>query len=222
MESETEKVGNMKNNGREWTAPGEDTKVDVYDFGRKDQTKKGRITKAIPYGIYDVLKKQGAVSVGIDHNTAEFAVASLTTWWHTKGSNDYPGATDILLFCDSGKSLGSKNRLWKWCLQQFANQTKLTVHVCHYPSGTSKWNAIEHEMFSFININWRAKPLVAYEVILEYIRHTTTKGGLEIEAVLDTNDYATKKQVTDEQFRSINIHGDEFHPEWNYTIRPQT
>jgi transposase len=219
----TEKIGNMKNAGKEWTAPGEDTTVDVYDFGQKEKTPSGktRIMKAIPYGVYDVLKKQGFVNVGIDHNTAEFAVASLTSWWDTRGSKDYSGATDILLFCDSGSSNGSNNRLWKWCLQQFANQTGLTVHVCHYPPGTSKWNAIEHEMFSFININWRAKPLVGYEVILEYIRHTTTKGGLQIEAVLDTNDYATKKPVTDEQWQSINIHGDDFHPEWNYTIRPQ-
>jgi hypothetical protein len=162
------------------------------------------------------------VNVGIDHNTAEFAVASLTSWWQTSGIQDYPGATDILLFCDSVSSNGSNNKLWKWCLQQFANQTGLIVHVCHYPPGTSKWNAIEHEMFSFININWRAKPLEAYEVILEYIRHTTTKGGLKIAAVLDTNEYETKKQVTDEQWRSINIEGDEFHPEWNYTIRSQT
>jgi hypothetical protein len=222
MESETEKVGNMKNNGREWTAPGEDTKVDVYNFGQTDPKKKGRIMKAIPYGVYDILKKQGFVNVGIDHNTAEFAVASLTSWWDTRGPQDYPGATDILLFCDSGSSNASNNKLWKWCLQQFANQTGLVVHVCHYPPGTSKWNAIEHEMFSFINSNWRAKPLVTYEVILEYIRHTTTKGGLKIAAVLDTNEYETKKQVTDEQWRSINIEGDEFHPEWNYTIRPQT
>ena len=217
----TEKIGNMKNAGKEWTAPSEDTQVDVYDFGKTDPIKKGRIMKAIPYGVYDILKKQGFVNVGIDHNTAEFAVASLDNWWQTRGSNDYPGATDIQLFCDSGSSNASNNRLWKWCLQQFANQTGLTIHVCHYPPGTSKWNAIEHEMFSFININWRAKPLITYEVILEYISHTMTKGGLKIEAVLDTHDYATKQKVPDEQWQSINIQGDAFHPEWNYTIRPQ-
>lgn len=222
----TEKVGNMKNNGKEWMPPGKDIKVDVYDFGQKDKRqkdpkKKSRIMKAIPYGVYDILKKQGFVNVGIDHNTAEFAVASLTNWWYTQGNKDYPGATDILMFCDSGSSNASNNRLWKWCLQQFANRTDLTVHVCHYPPGTSKWNAIEHEMFSFININWRATPLVAYEVILEYIRHTTTKGGLKIEAMLDTNDYETKKKITDAQMKTVNIRGDEFHPEWNYTIRPQ-
>jgi hypothetical protein len=217
----TEKIGTMKNAGREWMAPGEDTKVDVYDFGHKDPTKKGRIMKAIPYGVYDILKKQGFVNVGIDHNTAEFAVASLTSWWYTRGRQDYLEATELLLFCDSGSSNGAKNRLWKWSLQQFANQTGLTVHVCHYPPGTSKWNAIEHEMFSFININWRAKPLTAYEVILEYIRHTTTKGGLKIEAVLDTNDYETGKKMSDEQMQEVNLTSDAFHPEWNYTITPR-
>lgn len=217
----TEKIGNMKNNGREWTAPGEETTVDVYDFGKKDPKKKSRIMKAIPYGVYDVLKKQGFVNVGIDHNTAEFAVASLTNWWHTIGCHDYPEATEILLFCDSGSSNGSKNKLWKYCLQQFANQLKLTVHVSHYPPGTSKWNDIEHSMFSFININWRAVPLTAYEVVLEYIRHTTTKGGLRIQAVLDTNDYEVGKKISDEQLRSINMYGEDFHPEWNYSIRPQ-
>src|SRR5271169_1070707 len=125
----TEKIGNRKNGGKEWLPPGEETKVDVYDFGQKDPKKKGRILKAIPYGIYDVLKKQGFVNIGIDHNTAEFAVASLTAWWDTLGKQIYPDATDILLFCDSGSSNGSNNRLWKWCLQQFANQTNLTVHV---------------------------------------------------------------------------------------------
>ena len=217
----TERIGNMKNAGKEWLPPGEQTKVDVYDFGQKDPKKKSRTMKAIPYGIYDVLKKQGFVSVGIDHNTAEFAVASLTNWWHTTGSKNYSQATDILLLCDGGSSNGARNKLWKYCLQQFATTTGLVVHVSHYPPGTSKWNAIEHEMFNFITINWRARPLIAYEVVLELLRHTTTKTGLHIEAMLDEHDYETKKKVTDEQLRSINIQGDAFHPEWNYTIRPQ-
>jgi transposase len=219
----TEKIGNMKNNGQEWTASGADTRVDVYDFGQKDKTRKGkpaRILKAIPYGVYDVLKKHGFMNVGIDHNTAEFAGASLTKWWHNIGKRDYPEATEILIFSDSGSSNGANNKLWKYCLQQFANSTKLTVHVCHYPPGTSKWNAIEHEMFSFITINWRAKPLTAYEVVLEYIRHTTTKSGLRIEAVLDTNDYEIGKKITDEQFKTIHLTRDEFHGEWNYCIKP--
>jgi hypothetical protein len=216
----TEKIGNLKNNGKEWMPQGEDIKVNVYDFGEKDtQTKK--IKKAIPYGIYDLLKKQGFVNVGIDSNTAEFAVHSLTTWWDTTGRTAYPEATEILLFADCGSSNGYKNKLWKVCLQQFANNTGLTVHVSHYPPGTSKWNAIEHAMFSYITINWRAKPLTAYEVVLELIKHTTTKTGLQIDAVLDENTYEIGKKITDAQLRQLNIRGDTFHPEWNYTITPR-
>jgi hypothetical protein len=221
----TEKVGNMKNSGREWMPPGQDVKVDVYDFGQKDtsrKSKQARIMKAIPYGIYDVLHKKGFMNVGIDHNTAEFAVASLQQWWDDVGKADYVQATELLLFCDSGSSNGASNKLWKYSLQQFANHTRLTVHVCHYPPGTSKWNDIEHEMFSFININWRATPLTTYEVILEHIRHTTTKTGLVIAAELDTNGYETGKKITDEQMRRVNIERDGFHPEWNYCIKPQT
>ena len=219
----TEKIGNMKNNGKEWMAPGEATKVSAYDFGETEKTasSKSRIIKAIPYGVYDVLKKQGFVNVGIDHNTAEFAVASILKWWKTIGKKEYPEASEILLFADCGSSNGYRNKLWKYCLQQFANKTGLVVHVCHYPPGTSKWNAIEHQLFSFININWRAKPLVAYEVILELIRHTTTKTGLKVEAVLDTNEYETGRKISDEMMKTVNIEGDEFHSEWNYTIKPQ-
>jgi hypothetical protein len=217
----TEKIGNLKNNGTEWMPKGITTKVNVYDFGEKDR-QTGKIKKAIPYGIYDIIKKQGFVNVGIDANTAEFAVNSLTTWWNTIGRTEYSKAREILLFADCGSSNGYKNKLWKYCLQQFANQTGLIVHVCHYPPGTSKWNAIEHAMFSFITINWRARPLTAYEVILELIKHTTTKTGLRIEAVLDENAYETGKKITDEQMQQLTIQGDGFHPEWNYTIKPQT
>jgi hypothetical protein len=216
----TEKIGNLKNNGKEWMAKGEATKVNVYDFGEKDKKRK-KIKKAIPYGIYDILKKQGFVNVGIDTNTAEFAVNSLTTWWDTTGKAQYLKATEILLFADCGSSNGYRNKLWKYSLQQFSNQTGLIVHVCHYPPGTSKWNDIEHSMFSYITINWRAKPLTAYEVVMELIKHTTTKTGLKIDAVLDENTYEKGKKITDEQIRQLNIQGDEFHPEWNYTIKPQ-
>jgi hypothetical protein len=215
----TEKLGNLKNNGKEWMRKGEETKVDVYDFGEKDEKTK-KIKKAIPYGIYDILKKKGFVNVGIDANTAEFAVNSLITWWKKTGKITYPEASEILIFADCGSSNGYKNRLWKYCLQQFANRTGLTVHICHYPPGTSKWNAIEHAMFSFITINWRAQPLVAYEVILELIRNTTTKTGLKIEAVLDENHYETGKKITDEQIEQLNICGNDFHPEWNYSVMP--
>jgi hypothetical protein len=217
----TEKIGNLKNNGKEWMPKGTTTKVNVYDFGEKDkQTKK--MKKAIPYGIDDILKKQGCVNVGMNANTAEFAVNSLTTWWDTTGKTQYSEATEILLFADCGSSNGYKNKRWKYCLQQFANRTGLIAHVCHYPPGTSKWNDIEHAMFSFITINWRARPLTAYEVVLELIKHTTTKTGLQIDAVLDENHYEAGKKITDEQIRQLTIQGDEFHPEWNYTIKPQT
>jgi transposase len=215
----TEKIGNMKNNGKEWMPKGQNTKVNVYDFGEKDSN--GKVLKAIPYGVYDVLKKQGFVNVGIDSNTAEFAVHSLLVWWNTDGKKIYPNSTEILLLADCGSSNGYKNKLWKYNLQQFANKTRLTVNVCHYPPGTSKWNYIEHQMFSFININWRAKPLTAHEVILELIRNTTTKTGLKIKAVLDENTYKTGKKITDEQLKSLNIVGNEFHPEWNYKMIPK-
>lgn len=222
----TEKIGNLKNNGKEWMAKGEETKGDVYDFGEKvikevNGKKIRGIKKAIPYGIYDMLKKQGFVNLGIDANTAAFAVASLTKWWETSGKEDYPDADEILLFADCGSSNGYKNKLWKYSLQQFANSTGLTVHVCQYPPGTSKWNDIAHSMFSYITINWRAKPLIAYEVVLERIKHTTTKTGLRIDAVIDENHYETGRKITDEQMQSISIRGDEFHPEWNYSIKPQ-
>lgn len=214
----TEKIGNLKNNGREWMPKGKETKVDVYDFGKKI---KGRIVKAIPYGMYDILKKQGFVNVGIDKNTAEFAVTSLIRWWNTIGRKEYTKATEILLFADCGSSNGYKNKLWKYCLQEFANTTGLIVRVCHYPPGTSKWNAIEHEMFSFININWRARPLTAYEVILELIRNTRTKTGLQIQAMLDETIYEKGRKITDDQIKNLNLQGDDFHPEWNYTISPR-
>ncbi len=215
----TEKLGNLKNQGQEWMPKGEATRVSAYDFGEKDKTTK-QIKKAIPYGVYDILKKQGFMNVGITRNTAEFAVSSLLQWWNTTGKNDYPDATEILFFADCGSSNGYRNKLWKYCLQQFATITGLIVHVCHYPPGTSKWNAIEHEMFSFITINWRAKPLTAYEVVLELIRHTTTKTGLRIQAVLDENVYEKGKKITDEQMKELQIQGDDFHPEWNYSISP--
>jgi len=215
----TEKIGNMKNNGREWMPKGETTKVNVYDFGEKDKKTK-KIKKAIPYGIYDIVRKQGFVNVGIDANTAEFAVHSLKRWWEATGKTQYPDAPELLLFADCGSSNGYTNKLWKYCLQQFANHTGLIVHVCHYPPGTSKWNDIEHAMFSFITINWRARPLIAYEVVLELIKHTTTKTGLTIDAVLDENHYETGKKITDEQMHSLNLQANEFHPEWNYSIRP--
>ena len=215
----TELIGAFKNNGREWQPKGSEERVSVYDFGEKDES--GKRIKAIPYGVYDVLRKQGFINVGIDHNTAAFAGASIRQYWEQFGKQDYPEAKEILLLADGGSSNGANNRLWKVSLQQLANETGLTVHVCHYPPGTSKWNAIEHELFSFISINWRARPLVCYEVMLELIKHTTTKSGLTVSAVLDQHLYPTGIKISDEEIKQLNIHRDEFHPEWNYTIKPQ-
>ena len=210
----TEKIGNLKNSGREWMPKGEETHVNVYDLGEKDEKTK-QIKKAIPYGIYDILKKQGCVNGGIDAHTAEFAVASLARWWNSAASKEDAKAWEILLFAACGSSNGSKNKLWKSSRQPFATTTGLTVHVCHYPPGTSNWNTIELAMFSFITINWRAKPLTAYEVVLALSRHTTTRTGLTIEAVLDENEDKTARKITDEQMQQLSLQGDEFHPAWN-------
>lgn len=215
----TELIGEFKNHGREWQPKGSTERVNVYDFGEKDES--GKRIKAIPYGIYNVLKNQGFVNIGIDHNTAAFAVESIRQYWDQFGKQDYSQAKEILLLADGGSSNGANNRLWKVSLQQLANDTGLTLHICHYPPGTSKWNAIEHELFAFIAINWRAKPLVCYEVMLELINHTTTKSGLTVIARLDQHLYPTGIKTSDEEMERLNIRRADFHPEWNYTIAPQ-
>jgi len=215
----TELMGEYKNNGREWQPKGSEVRVNVHDFGDKDEN--GQKIKAIPYGVYNVLKKQGFVNVGIDHNTAAFAVSAIRQYWDQYGQQDYPTVKEILLLADGGGSNAANNRLWKVSLQQFANDTGLKVHVCHYPPGTSKWNAIEHALFSFIAINWRGKPLVSYEVMLELIRHTTTKTGLTVNAILDARSFPIGIKIPDEEMDRLNIERDEFHPDWNYTISPQ-
>lgn len=216
----TELIGTFKNKGREWHPKGTDTLVDVHDFGEKDADKK--IIKAIPYGVYNILKKQGFVNVGIDHNTAAFAVESIRRYWEQYGKKEYSKKVkEILILADGGSSNGSSNKLWKVSLQKLANETGLTIHVSHYPPGTSKWNAIEHELFSFISINWRAKPLVSYEVMLELLNHTTTKAGLTVTAVKDTNTYPTGIKITDKEMAQLNIIKDVFHGDWNYSIKPQ-
>lgn len=216
----TELIGEFKNNGREWQPKGREERVNVHDFGEKDEH--GQRIKAIPYGIYDLLKKQGFVNVGIDHNTAAFAVESIRQYWDHFGKRDYPATQAIQPLADGGGSNATNNRLWKVSLQQFANETGLTVHVCHYPTGTSKWNAIEHELFSFISINWRAKPLVCYEFMLELLQHTTTKSGLTVSALLDQHPYPTGVKISDEEMTRLNIERDEFHPEWNYSLKPHS
>ena len=188
-----ELLGNFKNNGREWQAKGEQTSVNVYDFLSLADG------KAVPYGVYDLVHKRGFVNVGIDHDTAEFAVESIRRWWHSIGKALYPGKQEVLITADGGGSNGVKNRLWKKKLQELANEEHLTITVAHYPPATSKWNKIEHRLFSFISINWRAKPLTSLEVVLELISHTTTSEGLTVTALKDSNTYPTGIKVSDDE-----------------------
>ncbi len=210
-----ELIGQFKNNGREWQAKGEETPVNVYDYLSLADG------KAIPYGIYDVIHNQGFVNVGIDHDTAEFAVESLRRWWQQVGSDLYPQRTRLLITADGGGSNGSRLRLWKRELQHMANETGLSITVCHFPPGTSKWNKIEHRLFSYISLNWRAKPLTCLETVIELISHTTTEQGLKVQAIKDSNTYPTGIKVSDDELAALNLSRDPFHGEWNYTIKPQ-
>jgi transposase len=211
-----ELIGAFKNNGREWQAKGEQTSVNVYDYRSLADG------KAVPYGVYDLVHNSGFVNVGIDHDTAEFAVESIRRWWLQVGKDLYPNKTDLLITADGGGSNGSRLRLWKRELQRLANETGLSITVCHYPPGTSKWNKIEHRLFSYISINWRGKPLISLEMIIELISHTTTEQGLSVTAVKDRNTYPTGIAVSDEEFQALRIIKDAFHGEWNYTLFPQT
>ena len=210
-----ELIGNFKNNGREWQAKGQNTTVNVYDYRSIADG------KAVPYGIYDVVHNSGFVNVGIDHETAEFAVESIRRWWHTIGKDLYPTSKDLFIVADGGGSNGVRNRLWKMQLQRFATETGLRITVCHLPPATSKWNKIEHRLFSYISINWRGKPLTSFETVIELISHTTTKQGLTVTAVKDTNCYPTGIKVSDEDLASLSIVREPFHGDWNYTIQPQ-
>jgi hypothetical protein len=211
-----ELVGDFKNGGREWQPPGQPEEVRVHDFVIPEL---GRVS---PYGVYDLAANAGWVSVGIDHDTAAFAIASIRRWWQGAGQGRYPGARRLLITADGGGSNGARLRLWKRELQQLADETGLTISVCHFPPGTSKWNAIEHRLFSFISQNWRGKPLVSYAVILSLIAATTTATGLTVESVLDTDTYPTGQKVSDAQMATLRIERAAFHGEWNYTIHPQT
>jgi hypothetical protein len=210
-----ELVGEFKNGGREWRPKGEPEQVNVYAFRAQ------ALGRAVPYGVYDVTANRGWVSVGMDHDTAEFAVGTLRRWWHQMGQGYYQEATEMLIVADGGGSNGSRTRLWKTALQRFADDTGLTVAVCHLPPGTSKWNKIEHRMFAYISQNWRGRPLVSFEVIVNLIADTTTAKGLEIQAELDTNAYPKGRKVSDKELALVRIARDAFHGEWNYTIRPQ-
>jgi hypothetical protein len=207
-----ELVGDFKNAGREWRPKGEPELVRTHDFKDKE------LGKAIPYGIYDLADDTGWVNVGIDNDTAQFAVASIRTWWEHLGSRRYPDATTLTITADCGGSNGNRTRLWKTELQKLADQTGLAIQVCHFPPGTSKWNKIEHRLFSFISKNWRGKPLTSLEVIINLIGAATTRTGLEVYARLDQNTYPKGIKVSDKQLAAVNLTGDAFHPDWNYTI----
>jgi hypothetical protein len=210
-----ELVGDFKNGGREWRPHGQPEEVRVHDF--QDKT----LGKAIPYGVYDILNNQGWVNVGIDHDTAQFAVHSIRRWWRQMGERRFPRATELLITADGGGSNSSRSRLWKLSLQSLADDLGLKLFVCHFPPGTSKWNKIEHRMFSFITQNWRGKPLVSHQAIVNLIAGTTTRTGLIVKAALDTNHYATKIKVSNAELAKVRLTPHEFHGEWNYTISPR-
>ena len=207
-------LGDFKNAGREWRPSGTPELVRTHDF--QDKT----LGKAVPYGIYDVGRDEGWVSVGVDNDTAQFAVAAITGWWQQLGRARHPHATTLTITADCGGSNGNRTRLWKTELQTLADHTGLAVRVLHYPPGTSKWNRIEHRLFSHISINWRAKPLVSRQVVIDLIANTTTTMGLKVYARLDENLYPKGIKITDQQLAAVNLAGDAFHPEWNYTILP--
>lgn len=209
-----ELVGPYKNNGREWQRKGEPERVDVHDFPDPE------LGKVIPYGVFDMSRNEGWVSVGIDHDTAQFAVQAVGRWWHKMGAKRYPHAKELLITADGGGSNGSRCRLWKVALQALSLRLGLPIHVCHFPPGTSKWNKIEHRMFCHITQNWRGRPLVSHEVIVNLIASTTTRAGLKIRAELDRGQYPTGIKITDAQLASLNLKPDNFHGDWNYTVLP--
>jgi hypothetical protein len=210
-----ELIGRFKNGGRQWRPKGNPERVNIYDFLDK---KKG---KAIPYGVYELGRNVGWVSVGIDHDTACFAVTTIRRWWRELGRKAYPDADTLMITADSGGSNGARLRLWKWELQRFADASGLKISVSHLPPGTSKWNKIEHRLFSFISQNWRGQPLLTHAAIVNLIANTRTATGLKVRCVLDTKRYPPKVTVTDKQMAQIKIAHAAFHGEWNYTIQPR-
>lgn len=209
-----ELVGQFKNGGKEWRPQGNPEQVNVYDFVDKE------LGRANPYGVFDLADNSGWVSVGTDHDTASFAVSTIRRWWLVMGKPLYPDVKELLITADGGGSNGSRVRLWKLELQQLSDELGFPIRVSHFPPGTSKWNKIEHQLFSHISMNWRGQPLVSHEVIVNLIASTTTRKGLKVQAELDSNLYPKGIKVTDEEFASIRISRDEFHGEWNYLITP--
>ena len=208
-----ELIGDFKNPGREWRPKGSPERVRVHDFLIPEQG------KAIPYGVYDLTRNQGWVSVGVTHDTASFAVNAIRSWWKHMGRPSYRDANALLITADAGGSNGPRVRLWKWELQRFANRTGLSIMVCHFPPGTSKWNKIEHRLFSYIAMNWRGKPLTSLATVVSLIGSTTTKRGLRVRSEIDKTAYAKGVKITDRQMANIKLESHTFHGDWNYTIR---
>ena len=210
-----ELVGRYKNAGKEWMPAGQPEQVKVHDFVDAE------LGRANPYGVYDLASNTGWVSVGTDHDTASFAVATIRRWWFSMGQATYPAATELMIMADGGGSNGSRVRLWKFELQRLADELSLSIRVSHFPPGTSKWNKIEHRLFSYISLNWRGQPLVSHEVIVNLIAATTTRKGLKVRAAIDDAQYEKGVKVTDSEFAAIQIARDDFHGEWNYVISPR-
>ena len=209
-----ELIGQFKNGGREWRPKGRPEEVKVHDFVDKE------LGKVIPYGVYDLSENKGWVSVGIDHDTARFAAEAIRRWWKKMGAKRYRDARELLITADGGGSNGSRCRLWKLALQELATKMEMPIHVCHFPPGTSKWNKIEHRMFCHITQNWRGRPLVSHEVIIQLIANTRTKTGLKIRAALDSGRYPTGIKVSDEELAALKIKRAKFHGDWNYALLP--
>jgi len=211
-----ELIGRFRNAGREWQKKGEPEEVNVHDFADPG------LGKVVPYGVYDVTRNNGWVSVGVTHDTAEFAVETIRRWWREMGQRVYPNASALLITADGGGSNGSRVRLWKVMLQRLAQDLGMAIHVCHFPPGTSKWNKIEHRMFSYITANWRGRPLESRAVVVNLIANTRTDKGLEIRADLDEKFYETGLKVSEQQMASLSIVRDDFHGEWNYRVEPSS
>jgi hypothetical protein len=211
-----ELVGNYKNGGKDYRPEGDPVEVKVYDFIDEE------LGKVSPYGVYDIGRNEAWVNVGVDHDTSAFAVESIRRWWKMMGKPVYPDATRILITADSGGSNGARVKLWKVELQAFANETGLEIQVSHFPPGTSKWNKIEHRLFSAITLNWRGKPLVSHEVIVSLIQATKTRKGLKVRAALDQRHYPKGIKVTKAEMASLELHQEAFHGEWNYTLKPRS
>ena len=210
-----ELVGAFENRGRRWQPAGDPEAVHVHDFPGQG------VGKAIPYGTYDVARDEAVVNVGITHETAEFAVESIRRWWQLLGRKAYPKAQRLLICADAGGSNGTRLRAWKVHLQALADRLGMAVSVCHYPPGTSKWNKVEHRLFSFISMNWRGRPLLSYEAVVNLIGGTTTKSGLRVKALLDTREYEPGQKITDDEMRALHLKPHRFHGDWNYTLHPR-